>query len=162
MPSRPGHPGRWWSLTPPFHPYLRGLRPRGALLSVALCRRVAPPGRYPAPCSVELGLSSSGTHSRPSGLLGHQVTITHPRSHVKERDQEFWKSPLLTDLRFSAIIHNCCEYECLARRAIYCNLNAADYVSLIDYRHMSEKSSFRSKLNHFCGALLDTANSADK
>jgi hypothetical protein len=21
LPSRPGHPGRWWSLTPPFHPY---------------------------------------------------------------------------------------------------------------------------------------------
>ena len=20
LPSRPGHPGRWWSLTPPFHP----------------------------------------------------------------------------------------------------------------------------------------------
>ena len=31
----------------------------GGLLSVALFRRVAPPGRYPAPCSVELGLSSS-------------------------------------------------------------------------------------------------------
>ena len=22
LPSRPGYPGRWWSLTPPFHPYL--------------------------------------------------------------------------------------------------------------------------------------------
>ena len=21
LPSHPGHPGRWWSLTPPFHPY---------------------------------------------------------------------------------------------------------------------------------------------
>src|SRR4029078_13010129 len=21
LPSRPGHPERWWSLTPPFHPY---------------------------------------------------------------------------------------------------------------------------------------------
>ena len=41
LPSRPGHPGRWWSLTPPFHPYLRG-RPRaghgGGLFSVALSR----------------------------------------------------------------------------------------------------------------------------
>jgi len=26
LPSRPGHPGRWWSLTPPFHPY-RGPKP---------------------------------------------------------------------------------------------------------------------------------------
>src|SRR3954464_4897967 len=23
LPSRPGRPGRWWSLAPPFHPYLR-------------------------------------------------------------------------------------------------------------------------------------------
>jgi hypothetical protein len=23
LPSRPGYPGRWWSLTPPFHPYPR-------------------------------------------------------------------------------------------------------------------------------------------
>ncbi len=22
LPSLPGHPGSWWSLTPPFHPYL--------------------------------------------------------------------------------------------------------------------------------------------
>jgi len=36
-------------------------RPRdraGGLLSVALVRGVAPPGRYPAPCPVEPGLSS--------------------------------------------------------------------------------------------------------
>jgi len=24
LPSRTGHPARWWSLTPPFHPYRRG------------------------------------------------------------------------------------------------------------------------------------------
>src|SRR3954471_22769665 len=36
LPSRPGHPGRWWSLTPPFHPYRRSLA--GGLLSVALSR----------------------------------------------------------------------------------------------------------------------------
>ena len=26
LPSRPGHPGRWWSLTPPFHPHRRARR----------------------------------------------------------------------------------------------------------------------------------------
>lgn len=26
LPSRPGHPGRWWSLAPPFHPYPAGGR----------------------------------------------------------------------------------------------------------------------------------------
>src|SRR4051794_6003375 len=36
LPSRPGHPGRWWSLTPPFHPYRRLLA--GGLFSVALSR----------------------------------------------------------------------------------------------------------------------------
>ena len=34
LPSRPAHAGRWWSLTPPFHPYLF----RGGLFSVALSR----------------------------------------------------------------------------------------------------------------------------
>lgn len=36
LPSHPGHPGCWWSLTPPFHPYLG--RGQGGLLSVALSR----------------------------------------------------------------------------------------------------------------------------
>jgi hypothetical protein len=71
-------PGCWWALTPPFHPYPRrkasptyqwsrqgkpslhlALLGRGR--AVCFCgtfRRVTPPGRYPAPCSVELGLSS--------------------------------------------------------------------------------------------------------
>jgi len=35
LPSRPAHAGRWWSLAPPFHPYLF----RGGLFSVALSRR---------------------------------------------------------------------------------------------------------------------------
>jgi hypothetical protein len=40
LPSRPGHPGRWWSLTPPFHPYPGpvDLMGRGGLFSVALSR----------------------------------------------------------------------------------------------------------------------------
>jgi len=44
--------------------------PEGHRRSV-LCgtfRRIAPPGRYPAPCPVESGLSS-GRNSRPSGEL---------------------------------------------------------------------------------------------
>jgi len=36
LPSHPGHPGCWWSLTPPFHPD-PALRP-GGLFSVALSR----------------------------------------------------------------------------------------------------------------------------
>jgi len=59
LPSRPSLLGRWWSLTPPFHSYRRPQWPTGDMLSVALCRRVTPPGRCPASCSAELGLSSS-------------------------------------------------------------------------------------------------------
>ena len=36
LPSHPGHPGCWWALTPPFHPYRR--RGPGGLFSVALSR----------------------------------------------------------------------------------------------------------------------------
>ncbi len=36
LPSRAGHPVRWWSLTPPFHPHRR--RTAGGLFSVALSR----------------------------------------------------------------------------------------------------------------------------
>jgi hypothetical protein len=38
LPSLPGHPGSWWSLTPPFHPYLpchvRKARGRQAVCSL--------------------------------------------------------------------------------------------------------------------------------
>ena len=41
---------------PPRHPF--GRRRNGGLFSVALVRGVSPPGRYPAPCPAEPGLSS--------------------------------------------------------------------------------------------------------
>jgi len=34
LPSYPGHPGYWWALTPPFHPY--HTEKRGGIFSVAL------------------------------------------------------------------------------------------------------------------------------
>jgi hypothetical protein len=50
-------PGRWCALTAPFHPYSSRYREErfnfcGTFLGVT------PTGRYPAPCPVELGLSS--------------------------------------------------------------------------------------------------------
>ena len=59
-----GLPGRshcWlrrWSLTPPFHPYWHCQR----YVSVAQSGRFPRPGCYPTPCSVECGLSSTGTN----------------------------------------------------------------------------------------------------
>ncbi len=54
--ERARHPGPWWSLTPPFHPYRRHRR-RSALCGTF--SRVAPGGCYPPPCSVEPGRSSA-------------------------------------------------------------------------------------------------------
>ena len=44
----------WWSLTPPFHPYLSKI---SGLFSAALSVNYLP-GSYPALCSMESGLSS--------------------------------------------------------------------------------------------------------
>jgi hypothetical protein len=52
----------------------RSPKATGDLLSVALCRRVTPPGRYPASRSMELGLSSNPVRGpRLPGLLGHRI-----------------------------------------------------------------------------------------
>ncbi len=78
LPSRAGRPARWWSLTPPFHPYRASAR-TAARRSV-LCGtvpRVTPGGCYPPPCPVESGLSSAGgappdaaaCPARPSPML---------------------------------------------------------------------------------------------
>ncbi len=67
LPSRPCHQDRWWALTPPFHPCPC---PReGAVGGFPFCgtfRRVTPPGRYPAPCPVESGLSSGAPAGAPA------------------------------------------------------------------------------------------------
>ncbi len=70
LPCRPCHQETRWALTPPFHPCLCG---RSRHRRSALCgtfHRLATPGRYPAPCPVEPGLSSNGvTCTRPRPLL---------------------------------------------------------------------------------------------
>lgn len=66
--GRPCRQGRRCALTAPFHPR-RGLRPGNLPLCSAL-PRVTPPGRYPAPCSMESGLSSDATRPRSPGRLG--------------------------------------------------------------------------------------------
>jgi hypothetical protein len=68
-------PGKRWSLTPPFHPYLCKQR-RSVFCGTGL--RVAPSGRYPPPCSTEPGRSSGCSHNtrssscpiRPSSIAG--------------------------------------------------------------------------------------------
>jgi len=67
LPSRPGHPGRWWSLTPPFHPHRRA-RTRSSS-PVAVCSLWHCPAGHPGlllattlPCGVRtfLGTARSG------------------------------------------------------------------------------------------------------
>ena len=57
-------------------------------------RRVAPPGCYPAPCSVELGLSSDGeSRPRPPGLLERRINynIYEPRCQMSTRWRNLWR-----------------------------------------------------------------------
>ena len=70
MPSRDGHPPRWWSLTPPFHPcHDARLVPRTvAVCSLLRLPRIAAPGSYPASCPVESGRSSTRTPRPPHQL----------------------------------------------------------------------------------------------
>ena len=88
LPSRPGRPGRWWSLAPPFHPYLPfpGTWPVRGWRSV-LCGtfpRVTPGGCCPPPCPAEPGPSSTPVSRRtprsPGQLLRNRQDSDHRRS----------------------------------------------------------------------------------
>ena len=74
---RPPSPAARCALTAPFHPYLC---PRRGHRRFAFCgtfrRRPKPtPGRYPAPCSAELGLSSIGTPGDPTATLTSRILV---------------------------------------------------------------------------------------
>ena len=83
LPSHPGHPGCWWALTPPFHPYRTGhlapfdtKRRSGGLFSVALSRgspRVAV-SNHPALWSPDVPRRRAlGPPTRPPGRLVRRV-----------------------------------------------------------------------------------------
>ena len=67
MPSRRGHPRRWWSLTPPFHPYPSYNR---RFVFCGTFPRVTPGGYYPPPCPMESGLSSAPSKTPPRSPKG--------------------------------------------------------------------------------------------
>jgi hypothetical protein len=81
LPSQPGHPGCWWSLTPPFH--RRAYTQHVQSVFCGTFRRVTPPGYCPAPCSVELGLSSVALQPRSPDPLGHILMIHRIGAKIK-------------------------------------------------------------------------------
>jgi hypothetical protein len=69
LPSRPSHLRRWWSLTPPFHPYRFAEAHRRSVFCGTV-PRVTPGGCYPPPCPVESGLSSPLNRGGPGSRRG--------------------------------------------------------------------------------------------
>jgi hypothetical protein len=82
LPSRTGHPVRWWALTPPFHPYR--FRPEGqkvgGLLSVALSLVSQPVGvtDHPVLWSPDFPLASEEASGRlinsPVDIIGQAAS----------------------------------------------------------------------------------------
>ena len=81
LPSRDGPPPRWWSLAPPFHPYRRSEEPRRSVFCGTF-PRVTPGGRYPPPCPVEPGPSST---SRGFPLGDAVARPAHPLAKDRAR-----------------------------------------------------------------------------
>src|SRR4051812_18488687 len=87
LASRPCHQGRWWALTPPFHPYLSRLRrsATGGFLSVPLSvgfRRL--PRGSVLPCGVRTFLEPPGEDPRSPGLragLYRRTFVRHAPVH---------------------------------------------------------------------------------
>ena len=110
LPSHPGHPGCWWSLTPPFHPYLTLVTP-GGLFSVALSRgspRVAvnnhPALRSPDfPRRAEPAATALPTRPRHQGNAGRVMSIITTRQAVPAW-QHAVHAPLLLGVLVFAVV----------------------------------------------------------
>lgn len=69
-----------WALTPPFHPYLQSRR---FAFCCTVCSLTAP-GRYPASCPMELGLSSRALENQRQSDCLKNLTIQISKSEIKE------------------------------------------------------------------------------
>lgn len=69
-----------WALTPPFHPYLQSRR---FAFCCTVCSLTAP-GRYPASCPMELGLSSRALENQRQSDCLKNLTIQISKNEIKE------------------------------------------------------------------------------
>jgi hypothetical protein len=91
LPSRPGHPGRWWSLTPPFHPYLSG--PASGRTGAAVCFLWHCPAGHPGsalpttlPCGARTFLTAHRAARPPGRLARHRKDmLPGPADHEHRR-----------------------------------------------------------------------------
>ncbi len=77
LPSRPGHPGRWWSLTPPFHPCRRPL----AREATAVCSLWHFPSGHPAwelPSTLPCGVRTFLKRKTSVPARGHPANSLFP------------------------------------------------------------------------------------
>jgi hypothetical protein len=84
LPSRPGHPRRWWALTPPFHPYLVGWLPS----LQAVCFLWHCPAGHPGlpltttlPCGARTFLDGAGERRRDRPV-NSRIAMTMVRTRL--------------------------------------------------------------------------------
>ena len=82
-----------WALTPPFHHYLSPKTGHRLCIFCGTLCRITPPGRYPAPCPLELGLSSGIVYQNTSDYPVYFHTpiiryILHENMHICQEKTE--------------------------------------------------------------------------
>ncbi len=96
-----------WALTPPFHPYLAKTEflPSAVYFLWRWCR-ITPPGRYPAPCPLESGLSSHESFpvSSHPAHSHHQLLIVDC-AKMESKRSGFTPKKLFRRLRFEMVSH---------------------------------------------------------
>ena len=102
LPSFQCHHWNWCALTAPFHPYhgtacgpaagrmaTGNVWPwctlAGRFVFCGTFLRVTPTGRYPAPCSVEPGLSSPGRVTRSDHLIPFALSSQAGQSNIRRQ-----------------------------------------------------------------------------
>jgi len=72
------------ALTAPFHPYPKPRMYMRGFKAVSFCctfRRITPPGRYPAPCPVQFGLSSPAKGYPDTSAIATEPATNHTIPH---------------------------------------------------------------------------------